>query len=614
MRPTDAVSALVKVTPPAGGEARWWRFRDPVEVVTAERLEAVLPALAAVEAAVERGLHAVGFICYEAAPAFDPALAAHPPGPWPLAWWALYRRPEESGAPRGPAMPALDWRPLMERAAYDDAIRRIRAAIAAGHTYQVNLTFPLEAAYEGEAFALFAALCQWQRPPYAAYLDAGRFAVCSASPELFFALDGERIVTRPMKGTARRGRTLDEDRPRAAELAASAKDRAENVMIVDMMRNDLGRIAEPGSVRVDELCRVETYPTVHQLTSTVSAATHASLVEILRALFPSASITGAPKISTARIIRELEAAPRGVYTGTVGYLAPGRRAQLNVAIRTAAVDRAQRRVRYGTGGGIVWDSDAASEYEECRTKALVLRAATREFELLETLLWRPRRGYFLLARHLERLAASAEYFGIAWRGDDVRRCLDEARRGETRQRVRLLLDGDGRPRVETHPLPPEPRKVWTVALDDRPIDASDVLRFHKTSFRKVYDDVLARHPGADDVLLWNERGELAEATRANLVLRRGRDYLTPPLACGLLAGTYRAELLARGRLREEVLSVDVLDHADEVWLINSVRGWVRARLSVDPRGPGSARIVGSGSSDPADLVPPRPVPDGSGAR
>ncbi len=579
-------------------EPRWLLFSDPVAVLTAERLDDVVPVLAEVEAQTGAGRWAAGFLSYEAAPALDPALAAFEPGALPLAWWGIFEEPREVELTTvGPSTPvAIDWRPSVTRDRYRRDLERIRAHIAAGDTYQVNYTFPLEARFEGEPERLFAALAAAQRARYCAWVDTGRFNLCSASPELFFALDGERIVSRPMKGTARRGRYPEEDTARASELVASEKQRAENLMIVDMMRNDLGRIAEPGSVDVEELFTVETYPTVHQLTSTVSARTHASVTELLRALFPSASITGAPKVSTSRIIRRLESGPRGVYTGAIGFFAPERRAQLNVAIRTAVVDRSVSTATYGTGGGIVWDSDAGAEYEECRAKALVLSSPAPDFALLETLLWRPksgcsseggRTGYRHLDRHLDRLLASARYFAFPARRAAVAGELERRAAGfePVRHRVRLLAHRDGRIEVTAEPWSgadsPTPkggqRNVMSVVLDDRPVDDSDLLLFHKTTCRDLYVRALSRHPDADEVVLWNARGELTESTRANLVLKLDGEWLTPPVASGLLAGTYRAELLARGRIRERVLPVAAFGEAEAVFLINSLRGWIRAR-------------------------------------
>ncbi len=589
-------TVLLQASEP-GREPRWLLFREPRAVLAAERLADVEPVLREVEAATDAGRWAAGFLAYEAAPALDPALSARDGAGLPLAWWGLFEAPREVPLTiRAPAeTPRLDWRPALSRRRYRRALEAIRGHIAAGDTYQVNFTFPLEAHFgEGDDPAsLFAALAAAQQARYCAWVDTGRYAVCSASPELFFTLSGERIVSRPMKGTARRGRYPAEDEASAAALAASEKDSAENLMIVDMVRNDLGRIAVPGSVAVDELFTVETYPTVHQLTSAVSARTRASYLVVLRALFPAASITGAPKVATSRIIRALEAGPRGVYTGAIGFLGPRRRAQLNVAIRTVTVDRATGTAIYGTGGGIVWDSDPEAEYEECRAKARVLSAPAPEFALLETLLWRPGSGYFLLGRHLDRLAASARYFDFPLERAGVRERLERsaAAFAPVRHRVRLEARRDGRIEVAAEPSPCTGRSTWSLALDDRPVDASDPFLFHKTTHRRRYEEALARHPQADEVALWNARGELTESTRANLVLKLGGRWLTPPVSCGLLAGTYRAELLERGRIREQVMPIAALDEADEVLLINSVRGWIRTgrpargAVSAPRRGP-----------------------------
>jgi para-aminobenzoate synthetase/4-amino-4-deoxychorismate lyase len=620
---------------PTPGRQRWLRFDRPVEVLRADALADVRPCVAAVEAAVEGGRWAVGFLAYEAAPAFDPALVAHPPRchpdgrPWPLAWWALCPQPREFAAPPGVLpvgvrgeLPTLDWRPGTSVAHYLEAIAAIRERIAAGDTYQVNYTYPLEASFAGDAWAFFAALVAAQRGAYAAFLDCGLaegdpeggLAVLSASPELFVARDGDALRTRPMKGTSRRGRWPAEDAAARAELL-SAKNRAENVMIVDMLRNDLGKIAVPGSVQVAELFAVETYPTVHQLASEVRARSEVSQLELLTSLFPCASITGAPKASTMRLIRELEADPRGLYTGAMGYWAPGRRLALNVAIRTVVVDREAQRAHFGTGGGVVWDSEAEDELREARTKALLLTRARPPFSLLETMAWRRRTGIVLLERHLERMAASAGYFGIPFDRPTVEEALRTAIAAHAEQlaaprlRLRLLVAEDGTPTVEVAELACQRRTPLRVALDDRPVDSDDVFLFHKTTRRSVYQQAMARHPQADEVLLWNERGHLTEGTRHNLVVRLDDAEWTPPVADGLLAGTYRHELLARGRLRERSLRVADLAAAEAVYLINSVQGWRRVESLPLPAGglssgpdqqsPPSLQDVGRSQPEPA---------------
>ena len=334
---------------------RWLRFQNPVAVVSAERLDDVQPRLREVEQAVEdRRLHAAGWIAYEAAPAFDPALVVRPPGALPLLWFGLYDEPEPYELP--PAAVALPdgWLADLRPAAYETAFAEIKRRIRAGDTYQVNLTHRLvRAAGELDPWQVFLTLVHAQRAPFGAYVAVGPWRLCSASPELFFRRDGSRLESRPMKGTAPRGASAARDRARAAALAASEKDRAENLMIVDMVRNDFGRVARPGTVQAPALCRLEKYPTVWQLVSTVVAETDASVADVFAAAFPPASVTGAPKARTMALIAALETAPRGIYTGAIGHLAPGRRAQFNVAIRTLQLDLRARRAEYGDRNDII---------------------------------------------------------------------------------------------------------------------------------------------------------------------------------------------------------------------------------------------------------------------
>jgi para-aminobenzoate synthetase/4-amino-4-deoxychorismate lyase len=584
----------------------WLHFRRPLRIVSAPRLEAVPHALAEAEAAVEgQGLHAAGFIAYEAARALDPALAVRPIADFPLVWLGLYGAPAavEPDRPTGVTLAGADWAASADEAAYREAIGRIREAIRAGETYQVNHTYRLRAPFRADPLSGFLELAQAQRGAYAAYVDTGRFVVCSASPELFLGRDGERVWSRPMKGTAPRGLTLAADRAQAAALASSAKDRAENVMIVDMVRNDLGRVARTGSVRVPRLFEVERYPTLWQMVSEVACESEASLLELLKATFPPASITGAPKARTMALIAELECSPRRVYTGCVGMLGPGRRAQLNVAIRTMVIDRASGTAEYGVGGGVVWDSSAAAELAEARTKARILRHPVPAFELLETLGWDPAGGYRLRARHLARLRGSAEYFGYALDPAAVQAGLDAIARGFTAgaRRVRLRLAEDGAIALEASPLDDAPAgQPWRVAFAREPVDPADVFLYHKTTHRRVYEAARAGRPGHDDVLLWNHRGEVTETTTANVVADLDGNLCTPPVSCGLLAGTYRDWLIDGGRVTERVLGVEEVARARGLWLVNSVRGKVpatldlatRPRLEASPGG-GRSRVGGA---------------------
>ena len=563
---------------------RWLSFHDPLLVLQADTADAVRRTLVDVEQLTrDRGLHAVGFLTYEAGSAFGLPASARP-ADVPLAWFALYEpahvtqvgRPSREGDySLGQLTPSLD------RAAFRSAFSRIKEHLAAGDSYQANFTFTIRGAFSGDAASLFADLVEAQQGQYSACIDLGDVAICSASPELFFELEGASILARPMKGTARRGRTLDEDRTAAAALASSAKEQAENVMIVDMVRNDLGRVADVGSVEVPELFRVERFPNVWQMTSLVKARCLAPLDAIVAALHPSASVTGAPKVRTMELLAELEGAPRGVYTGAIGHVPPDGLARFNVAIRTAVVDRRTETVTFGVGSGVVWDSTADAEYDECLLKAGVLGRTPVRFELLETLLWSPADGYVLLEPHIQRLADSAEYFGVPISATRIRNALVDAVAGaQAERRVRLLVARDGTPRTESQPHEAWPEPV-PVALALAPVDPDDRFLFHKTTNRGVYEQAKASRPGYRDVILWNSRGELTETTMANLVLELDGALVTPPVSSGLLPGTYRAEMLARGQVVERVVRVEELRRATRVWLVNSVQGQRVAQVSVE---------------------------------
>lgn len=559
--------------------SEWIHFTEPMRILAAERAEDVRPALREVERITrDRGWYAVGWVSYEAGAAFG--LRVHnAQGRWPLVWFALFDPRDVRRERQLPSTGPYELGAVtvsMTRESFRERFDRIKAYIAAGDCYQANLTFQTAARFTGDPRGLFADLVQAQQGRYSAYLSMGDFAVCSASPELFFELDGVEVRTRPMKGTAKRGVTTAADDEIRARLVASPKERAENVMIVDMMRNDVGRIAEIGSVSVPALFDAERYPTVWQMTSQVHARSLASLDDVFAALHPSASVTGAPKVRTMELLAGLEDGPRGLYTGAVGYVAPDGNARFNVAIRTAVVDLRDGAVSFGVGSGIVWDSAADTEYDECVLKASVLGRRPVPFDLLETLRWTPQEGFFLLERHLERLESSARYFGISCWRDDVRRALESAlARQPEAQRVRLLLGQDGHVRVE-HARLPETRPL-RVRLAACPVTSLDVWLHHKTTHREVYDRARQSAPDVDDVLLWNERGELTESTMANLVIERDGSKVTPPASSGLLAGTFRAELLARGEVHEAVVRTDEIAGA-AMWLVNSVHGWRRAEL------------------------------------
>jgi para-aminobenzoate synthetase/4-amino-4-deoxychorismate lyase len=477
----------------------------------------------------------------------------------------------------------MNWQPQEDFTGFARKVSVIKEAISRGDTYQVNLTFFLNDRFSQDPWTFFQRLIYGQNAGGAGYLESGRWAICSTSPELFFTRDGDQLRMRPMKGTAKRGRTLDEDRLQAEALQHSPKNRAENIMILDMVRNDLGRLAHPGEVRTEEICALEKYPTVWQLTSQTRARSNASLAEIFQALFPCASITGAPKAKTMQIIAALEAGPRQIYTGTFGWIAPDRKARFNVAIRTVLIDKQLKRACYGTGAGITWGSESADEYLECLDKAAVLTSPAGDFALIETLRWTPAQGYFILAEHLGRLQASATYFDFKYSAERVSDYLQTLAKGfpDTAQRVRLLLHKNGRLEATVTTLHPDKPSVLRIRLASQPVDSRDRLLFHKTTHRQIYEKLYAEGAGADEVVLWNEHGEVTECCTSNLVVEQQGRFVTPPVASGLLPGTYRAFLLQRGILSEQRVTKDDLRESPRIYLINAVRKWRRAELYRD---------------------------------
>ncbi|MFP5417507.1 MAG: chorismate-binding protein [Actinomycetes bacterium] len=571
------------------GRRRSFQLAGLLDEYHADTPADVPPALARAEAAVAAGHWVAGWVSYEAAPAFDTAFVVRPTvgtgfADLPLAHLAVFDRREPVGEPEGDAAPGV-WEATIDAGRHAADVEEIRERIRRGDTYQVNHTFRLRALFDGDPEHLYGRLVHAQRGGYGAYLDAGRWAVASASPELFFDREGDRLTCRPMKGTAARGPDTATDEARRAALLASEKDRAENLMIVDMVRNDLGRVAVPGSVGVTELFAVERYDTVWQLTSTVEARTRAGvgLVEVFGPLFPCASITGAPRSSTMRIIAELETTPRGVYCGAIGFGGPtasGPRWAFNVGIRTVLIDRATRTAWYGTGGGITHDSTPAGEYAEALLKAEVLTQPPARFSLLETMLWTPASGIALWQRHLARLTASAGYFAIPLDVAAVRAALDaaldsraEELRGADAVRLRLLVDQHGRATAEASGTPPPRAEPVRAVIDTVASPSEDPFGRHKTTRRTRYDAAAARHPGADDVILVNELGQVTETLIASLAARVAGRWVTPPLASGCLPGVARAEALASGRLTEASLTPGDLRRADALARLNAVRGW-----------------------------------------
>ncbi|HJR56722.1 MAG TPA: aminodeoxychorismate synthase component I [Rhizomicrobium sp.] len=550
-------------------------FQAPRQVISADRAEDVPQALAAVAEALGQGRHVAGWLGYELGYALEPRLApllqASLQTNVPLLRLGVFDTASaEAMQPigRGYAGPLVhDW----DEVAYAARFARVKDLIAAGDIYQANLSYRARFAFVGDPLALYERLRGGARAPWCGFVDDGARQILSLSPELFFDLSADGVISaRPMKGTAPRAVLGGDDAVIRDALAASTKDRAENLMIVDLIRNDLGRVAETGSVAVKSLFAVETYPTLHTLVSTVSARKRgdADVADIVRALFPCGSVTGAPKIRAMEVLRELEDSPRGAYCGAVGFFSPDGTAQFNVAIRTLIIDGHAGVL--GIGGGVVQDSQGSAEYAECRLKARFFEEGRPPLQLIETLKWE---GMFVrLASHLARMENSARVFGLAFDVAKAREALDRAvteRNGLLR--VRLTLDEAGRHEASAATLEANPPH-WTYVIADTRVTSTDLLQQHKTSWRALYDKEAGL---ADEVLFCNEKGELAEGARSNIFIARAGLLLTPPLSAGALDGRLRAELVASGEAREAVLTPADLKNAD-VYCGNSLRGLIRA--------------------------------------
>ena len=609
-------SVLLETVRSDPAEFRTYVFCKPLSTIQCRSLNDVTGCLQELEHAVSQGCHAAGFMTYELGSAFEHGLCSDVESTWPLMWFGIYDKPwiynhrsktfesgqqqaveiaaHLEGSPRAPTIHEVVPAPSIGEEEFHDALAKIKQHIRDGSTYQVNFSFKMRFPWEHCPADLYFQLRRNQQVAYSAFVNSGQTAILSFSPELFFRMQGPEITFRPMKGTAERGRTREEDKSQRRMLAGSAKDRAENLMIVDLLRNDIGRIAEVGSVNVPKYYTVEEYETVYQATSVIEAKLKpaASLCELIRSVFPSGSVTGAPKIRTMQIIQELEKGPRGVYTGSVGFFAPGRRSVFNVAIRTITVDRPTGQAEMGVGSGVTYDSDIAGEYQECLAKSRFLGGSLQGLELLETIKWEPPTGWFLPEEHLQRVGESASYFGFSFdlqRLRDALRChegkLKAQSEGRNAFRVRLAVDQRGDVRITEDEIAAA-KDIEPVAIAFERVDSRNRFLYHKTSNRHFYDRALreAVEVGLFDLFFLNERGEVTEGSRSNVIIRKEKEYHTPPVRCGLLSGLFRQHLLNSRDfdLRETVLLPEDLVCADEVFLCNSVRGLQRVKIIDNP--------------------------------
>ncbi|MDH5203393.1 MAG: aminodeoxychorismate synthase component I [Nitrospirota bacterium] len=569
-------------------------FINPVDTIKIYSVTEVPSLFFKIEHYLKQNYYLAGYLGYECGYHFEEVFSTlNVHLNYPVAWFGVYERPivfnHLTGKSENYAFSCdLEKEVLFNEfmlenfefnipeVEYVQKIEKIKDYISNGDVYQINLTGKYKFRFSGSALALYDSLKKKQNVSYGAFINTEDLMILSLSPELFLKIDEDRIATKPMKGTARRGKTIEEDEILKEALRGDEKNRAENLMIVDLLRNDIGRISKFGSVHVSELFSVEKYQTLFQMTSTVEGKIreNSNYYELFRAIFPGGSVTGAPKIRAMEIIHELEGEPRGIYTGAIGFISPEREAVFNIAIRTVVIqgDRGEM----GTGGGIVWDSDPEAEYEECRLKANFLTTPYEEFELLETILWSDE--YFLLEKHLERLEKSAEYFDYPFSALYLASVLDRENNKFEKGRkykVRLLLSRYGQVQIESNLLEDNRQTANLAIISPVRSHSNDLFLYHKTTKRNLYDrayrDALSR--GFIEVVFMNEKEQITEGAISNIFIRKGENYYTPPVECGLLKGIYRQYLLETlPNVEEKILYLDDLKNADSLLICNSVRG------------------------------------------
>ena len=570
-------------------------FRRPLERVLARSAEEIVPALARLDELRESGCWLAGYIAYEAGYALIPTLLPMMPAePGTLIDFYAFRAPERLSADAtdtllvslttGPAQ-LTDLTFGESRAHYLQQLAKLRQHLRDGDTYQVNYTMRLGVALAGCPVALYRQLRERQRVRYSALMLLPEQSVLSLSPELFLRKRGERLESRPMKGTAPRGATPSEDAAIARSLPADEKQRAENLMIVDLMRNDIGRLARVGSMKAERLFEVETFETVHQMISVIEGDVERSLSlqQLLEGLFPCGSITGAPKIRTMEIIRALEATPRGLYTGAIGYITPENDITLSVPIRTLTLDSASRRGTLGIGGGITWASEPTAEWDECLLKARFLTGLVRDMRLIETCRVEP--GATMpnaIAAHLKRMRRSAGVFSFPFDEARLREslaCFIGERQAALAEKLRFTLDANGEVAISAEAIAAS-TDIARVVLSTEIVDADSLFRRHKTTRRELYNSEYARvaEQGYYDVLFFNQHDELVEASRHNVLVKLNGEWLTPPVSAGALPGVHRAALLGDGLVKEAAISRSDLSRAEALRLCNSVRGQVDVTL------------------------------------
>ncbi|PIY17670.1 MAG: aminodeoxychorismate synthase, component I [Elusimicrobia bacterium CG_4_10_14_3_um_filter_49_12_50_7] len=565
---------------PGSGAGRAYYFREPAGVYALKDPSKAEDFFKSLEKLAEK-YYVAGFISYELGYALEKCFGKTKPSSFPLALFGVYKkvRTKEVFRPAAGNYRIKNLRLNISKAEYLSSVKKIKRHIRAGDIYQADYTLKYKFSFTGDARVFYEDLKKKQRAPYAAYMKFGEMKILSLSPELFFSKRGRDISVKPMKGTLRRGFDEESDRRQADFLFRDEKNRSENLMITDLMRNDLGRIASPGTVKTEKMFHVEKYDTLFQMTSTVKAKIRRGVdfYGIIRNIFPSGSVTGAPKILSMEILRGLESEKRNVYTGAAGFLAPGGRADFNVPIRTVLIRGAKAEM--GVGSGIVYDSKPGEEYAECVLKAEFLKGVYQEFRLIETMLFDGELKN--LRAHLSRLRSSAAYFDFSFDERKIRAALARKTRAlpAGRWKVRALLAGDGALSVSVRrasEIPEVPKLVFS----PKRVDSSDRFLYHKTTRRALFDAELerVRKKGFFDAVFVNEKGFVTEGAVTNIYAEKKGVIYTPPVSCGLMRGTVRSWLLSRGKVKEKNMTPDYLKKADAVYVSNALIGLHRADI------------------------------------
>ena len=583
-------SVLLESSRTDGQNQRNLLFHTPVEILSANTFDEIPNLFRSIEKYLQQKKWIAGYISYECGYHFETIVPLFKnDSPFPLVWFGVFDAPVELGKEQldsisnGQKIEVLNPCLSISDVDYHHKVRQLKEYIVNGDTYQVNFTDKFDFEFTGDERDLYFALRQKQHVPFGALINMEDSHVLSFSPELFFRRKGESIAAKPMKGTCRRGRTMDEDAQLSEWLQNDEKNRSENLMIVDLLRNDIGRICENGTVSVSNMYAIEKFDTVLQMTSAVTGTLNHEInyYDIFKSLFPCGSVTGAPKIRTMQIIREVEQHQRGVYCGAIGFISPDDEAVFNVAIRTLELKNGKGKM--GVGSGIVYDSDAGQELEECRLKAAFLLKEQREFRLLETILWKD--GFTFLEQHLERIKNSAAYFYFPFHHELISDALKVAERSfhaNTEYRVRLLLSRGGSPVVEATEISLKQIPAM-IRIAPEKTNSSDSFLFHKTTSRLLYDHYSqkAREENIADYIFLNENGEITEGSISNLFIEKNDKLFTPPLQCGLLPGIYRNEVLRTNpNAVEKIITLEDLRSSNALFLCNSVRGWRKVTLSL----------------------------------